>query len=226
EKYSSHPDLQDLPHHSPPRATHHLRPHSSAAATIHATATTSAVTPPPLPTPHHAISTPWQPPSPLSPSTAGCLHHISTTNTTATSLPPPSPRHPQPPVQANSRASHVSRANGKRGAYRLFGSSKRDVERPEEDSPDTLMEVERELSEPWILFMNESSCTDGSKAGLILTNPEGMEFIYALRLGSFDIKKYAEKMKEDDAKRFALDKGDICSERNNTHKTVTVKGFK
>nr|GFC48195.1 hypothetical protein [Tanacetum cinerariifolium] len=92
--------LQDLPHHSPPRATHHLRPHSSAAATLHAIATTSAVTLPSLLTPHHAISTPWQPPSQLSPSTTGCLHHISTTDTTATSSPPPSPRHPQPPVQA------------------------------------------------------------------------------------------------------------------------------
>ncbi|GJV92680.1 reverse transcriptase domain-containing protein [Tanacetum coccineum] len=55
------------------------------------------------------------------------------------------------------------------------------VERPEEDSPDTLMEVEEELPEPWILFTDGSSCTDGSEAGLILTNPEGMEFTYALR---------------------------------------------
>ncbi|GJT40351.1 reverse transcriptase domain-containing protein [Tanacetum coccineum] len=55
------------------------------------------------------------------------------------------------------------------------------VERPEEDSPDTLMEVEEELPEPWILFTDGSSCTDGSRAGLILTNPEGMEFTYALR---------------------------------------------
>nr|GEU99557.1 hypothetical protein [Tanacetum cinerariifolium] len=49
------------------------------------------------------------------------------------------------------------------------------VERPEEDSPDTPMEVEEELPEPWILF------TDGSGAGLILTNPEREEFTYALR---------------------------------------------
>ncbi|GJX78575.1 reverse transcriptase domain-containing protein [Tanacetum coccineum] len=49
---------------------------------------------------------------------------------------------------ANSRASHVSRANGKGGTYRLFDSSKRD---------------------------------NGSGVGLILTNPEGMEFTYALR---------------------------------------------
>ncbi|GKD04777.1 reverse transcriptase domain-containing protein, partial [Tanacetum coccineum] len=55
------------------------------------------------------------------------------------------------------------------------------VERPEEESPDTLMEVEEELPEPWILFMDGSSDTDGSGAGLILTNPEGIEFTYALR---------------------------------------------
>ncbi|GJQ94070.1 reverse transcriptase domain-containing protein [Tanacetum coccineum] len=55
------------------------------------------------------------------------------------------------------------------------------VERPEEDSPDTLVEVEEELPEPWILFTDGSSCTDGSGAGLILTNLEGMEFTYALR---------------------------------------------
>ncbi|GJW90445.1 reverse transcriptase domain-containing protein [Tanacetum coccineum] len=55
------------------------------------------------------------------------------------------------------------------------------VERPKEDSPDTPMEVEEELPEPWILFTDGSSCTDGSKAGLILINPEGMKFTYALR---------------------------------------------
>ncbi|GKC71016.1 hypothetical protein Tco_1116899, partial [Tanacetum coccineum] len=55
------------------------------------------------------------------------------------------------------------------------------VERPEEESPDTLMGEEEELPEPWIFFTDGSSCTDGSGAGLILTNPEGMEFTYALR---------------------------------------------
>ncbi|GJW47702.1 reverse transcriptase domain-containing protein [Tanacetum coccineum] len=55
------------------------------------------------------------------------------------------------------------------------------VERPEEDSSDTLMEVEEKLPEPWILFTDGSSCTDGSGAGLILTNPEGIKFTYALR---------------------------------------------
>ncbi|GJZ15523.1 reverse transcriptase domain-containing protein [Tanacetum coccineum] len=55
------------------------------------------------------------------------------------------------------------------------------IKRPEVDSPDTLMDEEGELPEPWILFTDGSSCTDRSGAGLILTNPEGMEFIYALR---------------------------------------------
>ncbi|GJW79915.1 reverse transcriptase domain-containing protein [Tanacetum coccineum] len=55
------------------------------------------------------------------------------------------------------------------------------VERPKEDSLDTSMEKEEKLPEPWILFTNGSSCTDGSGVGLILTNPKGMEFTYALR---------------------------------------------
>ncbi|GKA55375.1 reverse transcriptase domain-containing protein [Tanacetum coccineum] len=54
------------------------------------------------------------------------------------------------------------------------------VERPEEDSPDTLMESKEELPDPWILFTDGSSCTDSFGAGLILINPEGMEFAYAL----------------------------------------------
>ncbi|GJT17119.1 reverse transcriptase domain-containing protein [Tanacetum coccineum] len=41
--------------------------------------------------------------------------------------------------------------------------------------------VKEELPKLWILFTDGSSCTDGSGAGLILTNPEGMEFTYALR---------------------------------------------
>nr|GEZ43658.1 reverse transcriptase domain-containing protein [Tanacetum cinerariifolium] len=35
--------------------------------------------------------------------------------------------------------------------------------------------------EPWTFFTDGSSCVDGSGAGLILTNPEGVEFTYALR---------------------------------------------
>ncbi|GKD60974.1 reverse transcriptase domain-containing protein, partial [Tanacetum coccineum] len=48
------------------------------------------------------------------------------------------------------------------------------VERPEEESPDELMTEPEVLPEP-------SSCIDGSGAGLILKNPEGAEFTYAMR---------------------------------------------
>nr|GEV79303.1 reverse transcriptase domain-containing protein [Tanacetum cinerariifolium] len=55
------------------------------------------------------------------------------------------------------------------------------VERPEDDTPDTPMEDKEELPDPWILFTDRSSCIDGSEVGLIITNPKGMEFTYALR---------------------------------------------
>nr|GFB62769.1 reverse transcriptase domain-containing protein [Tanacetum cinerariifolium] len=55
------------------------------------------------------------------------------------------------------------------------------VKRPEDGTPDTPMEDREELPDPWILFTDGSSCVDGSEAGLIIMNPEGMEFTYALR---------------------------------------------
>ncbi|GKE50992.1 reverse transcriptase domain-containing protein [Tanacetum coccineum] len=55
------------------------------------------------------------------------------------------------------------------------------MERPEEESPDELMTEPEELPEPWTLFIDGSSCIDGSGARLILTNPEGVEFTYAMR---------------------------------------------
>ncbi|GJV91727.1 reverse transcriptase domain-containing protein [Tanacetum coccineum] len=55
------------------------------------------------------------------------------------------------------------------------------VERPEDDVSDTPMEEREELPDPWVLFTNGSSCIDGSGAGLIITNTEGMEFTHALR---------------------------------------------
>nr|GEV45244.1 reverse transcriptase domain-containing protein [Tanacetum cinerariifolium] len=56
------------------------------------------------------------------------------------------------------------------------------VERPEDDPLDTPMEDKEELSDPWVLFTDGSLCIDGSKDDLIITNPEGMEFKYALRI--------------------------------------------
>nr|GEU67330.1 reverse transcriptase domain-containing protein [Tanacetum cinerariifolium] len=41
--------------------------------------------------------------------------------------------------------------------------------------------VAKAQEEPWTLFTDGSSCVDGSGAGLILTNPDGIEFTYALR---------------------------------------------
>nr|GEU74324.1 reverse transcriptase domain-containing protein [Tanacetum cinerariifolium] len=43
------------------------------------------------------------------------------------------------------------------------------------------MEEVEELPEPGILFTDGSSCTYGFGAGLILTNPKGVEFTYSLR---------------------------------------------
>nr|GEU69234.1 reverse transcriptase domain-containing protein [Tanacetum cinerariifolium] len=57
----------------------------------------------------------------------------------------------------------------------------RALQGPEDDTLDTLIEDPEELSDLWVLFMNGSSCIDGSGASLIITNPEGMEFTYALR---------------------------------------------
>ncbi|GKA39727.1 reverse transcriptase domain-containing protein [Tanacetum coccineum] len=55
------------------------------------------------------------------------------------------------------------------------------VEHPEDDPLDTIMEDKEEFPDPWILFTNGSSCIDGFGAGLIITNPKGMKFTYALR---------------------------------------------
>nr|GFB05904.1 reverse transcriptase domain-containing protein [Tanacetum cinerariifolium]GFB22810.1 reverse transcriptase domain-containing protein [Tanacetum cinerariifolium] len=85
--------------------------------------------------------------------------------------------------QGIKRARNKLYINGKVGVGLVKGKILANfiVKRPEDDSSDTLMEVEEELPEPWILLTNRSSCTDGSGAGLILTNPEGMEFTYTLR---------------------------------------------
>nr|GEY97838.1 reverse transcriptase domain-containing protein [Tanacetum cinerariifolium] len=55
------------------------------------------------------------------------------------------------------------------------------VELLNDDPLDTPIEDKEELSDPWILFTDGSSCIDGSGAGLIITNPKGTELTYALR---------------------------------------------
>ncbi|GKB46205.1 reverse transcriptase domain-containing protein [Tanacetum coccineum] len=55
------------------------------------------------------------------------------------------------------------------------------VERPEEEGQDDSAKEEEPLPAQWTLFMDGSSCVDGCGAGVILTDPEGVEFKYALR---------------------------------------------
>ncbi|GKD90163.1 reverse transcriptase domain-containing protein [Tanacetum coccineum] len=75
------------------------------------------------------------------------------------------------------------------------------VERLEEESSNELMAEPETLLEPWNLFIDGSSYIDGSGAELILKNPEGMEFTYAMRLGlrpptmKLSMVQYLEKVK-------------------------------
>ncbi|GJU36442.1 reverse transcriptase domain-containing protein [Tanacetum coccineum] len=55
------------------------------------------------------------------------------------------------------------------------------VERPEEEGQDDSTKEEEPLPAQWTLFTDGSSCVDGCGAGVILTDPEGVEFTYALR---------------------------------------------
>ncbi|GKE35291.1 reverse transcriptase domain-containing protein [Tanacetum coccineum] len=55
------------------------------------------------------------------------------------------------------------------------------MERLEDDPPDTTMEAEEELRDPWTLFTDGSSYVDGFEPGLILINSKGAEFTYILR---------------------------------------------
>ncbi|GJW80517.1 reverse transcriptase domain-containing protein [Tanacetum coccineum] len=64
---------------------------------------------------------------------------------------------------------------------KIVSSTPNHIERPEEDSTDTPMEIEEELPKPWILFTDGSSYADGSGVGPILTNPEGTKLTYVLR---------------------------------------------
>ncbi|GJS10873.1 reverse transcriptase domain-containing protein [Tanacetum coccineum] len=54
------------------------------------------------------------------------------------------------------------------------------VERPEEEGQDDSVKEEEPLPPRWTLFTNGSSCIDGCGAGVILTDPGGVEFTYAL----------------------------------------------
>ncbi|GKA28907.1 reverse transcriptase domain-containing protein [Tanacetum coccineum] len=55
------------------------------------------------------------------------------------------------------------------------------IERPEEEGQDDPAEEEEPLPARWTLFTDGSSCVDGCGAGVILMDPKGVEFTYALR---------------------------------------------
>nr|GEU87787.1 reverse transcriptase domain-containing protein [Tanacetum cinerariifolium] len=71
------------------------------------------------------------------------------------------------------------------------------VECPKDDTSDTSMKDREELPDPWILFMDRSSCIDGFEAGLIITNLEGMEFTYTLREKAIYKKKILAVVEEE-----------------------------
>ncbi|GJV10992.1 reverse transcriptase domain-containing protein [Tanacetum coccineum] len=60
------------------------------------------------------------------------------------------------------------------------------AEKPDKKEPPAGIQTEEAVPEPWVLFTDGSSCLEGSGARLILTNPEGKEFTYALRF-EFDV---------------------------------------
>ncbi|GKF98369.1 hypothetical protein Tco_0297152, partial [Tanacetum coccineum] len=55
------------------------------------------------------------------------------------------------------------------------------VERLEEEGQEDSAREEEPLLAWWTLFTDGSSCVDGCGARVILTDPEGVEFTYALR---------------------------------------------
>ncbi|GJW54905.1 reverse transcriptase domain-containing protein [Tanacetum coccineum] len=55
------------------------------------------------------------------------------------------------------------------------------TERPDKEGPSVEVQAEEVAPELWVLFTDGSSCLEGSGVGLILTNPKGEEFTYALR---------------------------------------------
>ncbi|GJR93869.1 reverse transcriptase domain-containing protein [Tanacetum coccineum] len=59
---------------------------------------------------------------------------------------------------------------------------------PGEDGPLIEIQVEEAVTDPWTLFTDVASCLEGSGAKLILTNPEGVEFTYPLRVQNLEEK--------------------------------------
>ncbi|GJU54534.1 reverse transcriptase domain-containing protein [Tanacetum coccineum] len=114
------------------------------------------------------------------------------------------------PAQSSGCLKDVQKLNGKLASLNRFLSksaekslpffktlkkcTKKDfiVEQLDEESPDELMAEPEEFPESWTLFTDGSSYIDGSGARLILTNPKGVEFTYAMRFRFEATKNEAE----------------------------------
>ncbi|GJS03544.1 reverse transcriptase domain-containing protein [Tanacetum coccineum] len=62
----------------------------------------------------------------------------------------------------------------------IFPSTPGSAKKLDEEEPPVGVQTEEAFPESWVLFIDGSSCLEGSGARLILTNPEGKEFTYAL----------------------------------------------
>ncbi|GJV52030.1 reverse transcriptase domain-containing protein [Tanacetum coccineum] len=69
------------------------------------------------------------------------------------------------------------------------------VERPEEEGQDDSAKEEEPLPAQWTLFTDGSSCVDGCGAGVILTDPKGVEFTYWKRISDKRTKNQAKNDK-------------------------------
>nr|GEW60274.1 reverse transcriptase domain-containing protein [Tanacetum cinerariifolium] len=82
----------------------------------------------------------------------------------------------------------------------------------EDDSKDTPMEADEELSDPWTLFTDGSSCIDGFGDGLILINQEGVEFTYTVRFRFDETNNEAEYEALISGLRIVKQMGEIISD--------------
>nr|GEW42786.1 reverse transcriptase domain-containing protein [Tanacetum cinerariifolium] len=81
----------------------------------------------------------------------------------------------------NGKAGIITGLCSKKASKIFSGTSYRDFLNKIPNNALQSTSVAETQEETWTLFTDGSSCVDGSGAGLILTNPDGIEFTYALR---------------------------------------------
>ncbi|GJR33740.1 reverse transcriptase domain-containing protein [Tanacetum coccineum] len=98
------------------------------------------------------------------------------------------------------------------------------VERPKDDPQDTPMEDDEALPDPCILFTDRSLYIDGSGAGLIIKNPDGLEFTYALSFAYLSKQVLVEELKEksiDEKEVLAVVEEERCTWMTPIHEYLT-----